>query len=172
MHKCTSCGTEHDYALDLTKFIEHYASCEYDNRVVLDMLSVIIRPLNYKQNTDFALRNFGIQQKLYQIANLPDVEAQQRANTDIFEELTTLRNEIFTAGIESIDTGKTVVTEREFIDEWVANVDLEMVERVRAHMESNREKWIPPAQTVKCNECEHEDQVRIELDQSNFFAKA
>jgi RNase P subunit RPR2 len=172
MHKCTNCGTEHEYALNLTKFIEHYAGCEYDNRVVLDSLSVIIRPLNYKQNTEFALRNFGIQQKLFQVSGLPELEAQQKANADIFEELTALRNEIFTAGIESIDTGKVVVTEREFIDEWVANVDLEIVERIRAHMEKNRERWIPPAQTVKCDECGHEDQVRIELDQSNFFGKA
>ena len=171
-HKCSKCGTDHDYSLDLARFIEHYSSCEYDNRVVLDTLSVVIRPLNYRQNTEFALRNFGVQQKLYQISNLTDVEATQKANAELFEELTTLRNEIFIAGIESIDTGKTVVTEREFIKEWVANVDLELVERIRDHVEKNRERWVPPAQTVKCDACGHEDQVRIELDQSNFFAKA
>lgn len=171
-HKCTKCGTEHDYALNLTKFIEHYSTCQYDNRVVLDDLSVIIRPLSYKQNTEFALRNFAVQQKLFQIGQLTDVETQQKANKEIFDELTVLRNEIFTAGIESIDTGKVVVTERAFIEEWVANVDLEIVDRIKDHMERNRIAWIPPAQQVKCDACGHEDEVRIELDQSNFFAKA
>lgn len=171
-HKCTKCGTEHDYALNLTKFVEHYGSCQYDNRVVLDELSVIIRPLTYKQNTEFALRNFAIQQKLFQIGQLTDIEVQQRANKEIFDELTSLRNEIFTAGIESIDTGKVVVTEREFIEEWVANVDLEIIDRIKDHMEQNRIAWIPPAQQVKCDACGNEDEVRVELDQSNFFDKA
>jgi hypothetical protein len=171
-HKCTKCGTEHEYDLDLTKFIEHYSTCTYDNRVVLDDLSVVIRPLNYKQSTEFSLRNFSIQQKLYQINSLTDIEEQKQANKAVFEELTVLRNDIFIAGIESIDTGKVVVTEREFIAEWVDNVDLEMVERVKDHMENNRQRWIPPAQTVKCDACGNEDQVRIELDQSNFFDKA
>jgi hypothetical protein len=171
-HACTKCNAAQEYDLDLTRFIEHYSTCQYDNRVVLDDLSVIIRPLNYKQSTEFSIRNFGIQQKLYQINNLTDTEAQQLANKELFEELTILRNEIFVAGIESIDTGSVVVTEREFIREWVENVDLEMVDRVRDHVEKNRQAWIPPAQTVKCSECGNEDQVRIELDQSNFFDKA
>jgi len=171
-HKCSKCDTAQDYALELTSFIEHYSSCQYDNRVVLDELSVVIRPLNYRQNTEFALRNFGIQQKLYQINNLTDVDEQQKASASIFEELTILRNDLFTAGIESIDTGKVVVTEREFIEEWVNNIDLEVVDRVKAHMEENRKRWIPPSQTVKCINCGHEDQVLIELDQSNFFDKA
>ena len=94
------------------------------------------------------------------------------ANKEIFEELSVLRNEIFVAGIESIDTGKTVVTQREFIEEWVANVDLEYIDRVKDHIEENRMRWIPPAQTVKCDACGNEDQVTIELDQSNFFGKA
>jgi hypothetical protein len=171
-HKCSKCGTEHDYDLDLTRFIEHYGSCEYNNRIVLDNLAVVIRPLNYKQSTEFSIRNFGIQQKLYQINNLPDIAAQQAANKEIFEELSVLRNEIFVAGIESIDTGKTVVTQREFIEEWVNNVDLEYIDRVKDHIEENRLRWIPPAQTVKCDACGNEDQVTIELDQSNFFGKA
>lgn len=171
-HKCTNCGTEHDYSLDLNKFIEHYGSCQYDNRVVLDNLSVTIRPLNYQQNTDFALRNFGIQQKLFQIGQLTDPEAQKKANKDIFEEVTALRNEIFTAGIESIDTGKVVVTERAFIEEWVSNIDLALVDRIKEHVEENKNKWVPPAQQVECSECGHADSIRVELDQSNFFVKA
>ncbi len=171
-HKCSKCGTEHDYVLDLTRFIDHYATCEYDNRIVLDNLSVIIRPLNYRQSTDFGLRNFNIQQKIYQIQNLPDVESQSQANKEVFEELSQLRNDIFKAGIESIDTGTQVVTQKEFISEWVENVDLAVVEQIRDHVEANRKRWIPPAQTVKCDACGNEDQVNIELDQSNFFDKA
>ena len=171
-HVCSNCEAEHEYDLNLAKFIEHYGSCQYDNRVVLDNLSVIIRPLSYQQNTDFALRNFSIQQKLYQISSLTDEAAQRQANSELFDELTKLRNEIFTAGIESIDTGKVVVTEREFIEEWVANVDLAVIDRIKDHMEKNRLAWVPPAQSVKCNACDHKDEVRIELDQSNFFAKA
>ena len=171
-HTCSKCNTAHDYDLDLTRFIEHYSSCEYDNRVVLDNLSVIIRPLNYKQSTDFSLRNFAIQQKLFQISKLTDVDAQNQANKEVFEELSQLRNDIFKAGIESIDTGTQVVTQKEFINEWIENVDLVIVERIKDHIEKNRQRWIPTAQVVKCNACGHEDRVAIELDQSNFFGKA
>jgi hypothetical protein len=168
-HVCTGCATENEYLFDLSTFIDHYSQCTYDNTIVLDDLTIIIKPLNYQQSSDFALRNFEIQQKLYQINSMTDDAEKKEANKEMFDQVTGLRNTVFAAGIESVDTGTEVVTERAFINEWIANVDRAVIEKIRAHVDEQRKVWTTPAKEIKCENCGKEERIRIDLDQSNFF---
>lgn len=169
---CSMCSTPNDYSLDLNRLIEHYTSCHYDNEIVVENLKITIRPLNYNQSTDFSFRNFQVQQKSRQVDALADEAAKKQAANDVISELASLRNAVFAAGIESIDTGTSVVTERAFIEEWIANVDSSVVHQIRKHIEHNQATWTPPNHDVTCEGCGHIDNVRIDLDQSNFFVNA
>jgi hypothetical protein len=92
--------------------------------------------------------------------------------TRIYQELASLRNDVFAAGIESVDTGKVTVTERAYIAEWLDNVDSAVMKSITKHIESNQMRWAAPAHKVKCENCGHEDSLAIDLDQSNFFVNA
>ena len=169
---CSNCQTTNSYNIGLNSIIDHFMNCKYDNRLVLDDLIVITRPLTYKQSSSFALKNFEMQQKLKQLDSIENDEQRKLIMDEILQDLGNLRNEVFVSGIESIDTGTTVVTEREFIREWIENVDRDVMESVVKHIEKNRDVWDTPKHHVKCDNCEHEEDLTFDLDQTNFFVNA
>jgi predicted RNA-binding Zn-ribbon protein involved in translation (DUF1610 family) len=168
---CPKCGTEHDYDFDLSTFIEYYATCKFEDKVVTGDLTIKLRPLTYRQSTDFSIRNFQLQQTLKQIQDLEEAEKRSKL-AEIYSLLADLQNDIFVTGIESVNTGSETVTERGFIKEWVENCDSTILEEIRKQITHNQEKWRSPAQTVVCDNCGYEQAITIALDQSDFFVPA
>jgi hypothetical protein len=171
IHTCPACTTENDYDIDLGSVIDHFSRCKYDNTVNHDGLSIKLQPLTYRQTTDFSLRNFKLQQQLRAAKNESD-EEQQRIVALLFKELGVMQNDIYTASIESVDTGTSVVTDRNFIGEWMKNCDKIVFDKIRDQFNKNKEIWKIPDVSVKCNACEHEASVAINLDQASFFDPA
>lgn len=169
---CSVCGTENEYEFDLGTFIEYYGNCRFENKVVLGDLTIKLRPLNYKQSSEFSIRNFQLQQTLLQVHDIKEDDEQRKKLAEIYELLANLQNDIFIAGIESVDTASTVVTERGFIKEWVENCDGEFLSQIKKHIEANQNKWRSPSQKIKCENCGNEQILNITLDQSDFFVKA
>jgi hypothetical protein len=169
---CSNCETPSDYELELSNLIDHYGNCKYDNTLVLDDLTVIVRPLCYKQTTEFSIRNFQLQQQMSQVNSIADEAERSTEMNRIYQQLSALRNDVFGENIESVDTGKVVVTERAFIVEWLNNVDRSIMAAITAHIEANQKTWRAPTHKVKCDNCGHEDALAVDLDQSNFFVNA
>ena len=171
-HVCFNCGTENDYIIDLSKTLEYYSTCNYDNKIVLKDLTVMIKPLTYKQSNDFSIKNFQIQQQLKQISAVETEEEKNELLKKLYNDLAMLQHEIFLTGIESVDVGTEVVENKEFINEWLYNCDKEITDQIKEHMRKNQEVWTNPKNNVKCAECGTESSFSIDLDLSNFFAKA
>jgi hypothetical protein len=171
-NKCSKCETESDYTIDLNAIIDHFGTCKYDNRIVLDKLVITIRPLTYKQSTDFSVKNFQLQQQLKQIDSIESEEEKKEFMNTVFLDIAKIRNEVFAAGIESVDTGAVTVTERAYIEEWITNVDRSVIDVIRKHIEKNQNTWTTPLQEVVCDHCGHKDKVSVTLDQSSFFGLA
>jgi hypothetical protein len=171
---CPKCENIHDFDLDLTRVVEHYTNCKYENKLVLKEIVIKTQPLTYKQRTDFNIKNFQLQQKLSQIEKIEDLEEQQPHLVALFGELAIVQKELYSASIESVEAGSTVVTERSFIDEWMNNCDGEVFESIKKHIETNQEKMSMPLFPVVCvnDECKYEMNISIELDYTNFFARA
>ena len=169
---CKKCSTENDYEIKLTSLIEHYGSFKYDNKLVLKDLSIYIRPLTYKESTEFSMRNFELQQKISQIDGIVDQAERNALVSQLFQELGNLQREVFIQSIESIDIGHTSVTERDFIVEWLTNCDQEYYDSIRKHINMTKDSMQIPPYTVKCVECGAENSVIVDLDESNFFDKA
>ena len=171
-HSCTNCGAINDYDVELGTVIEHYAKCEYDNKIVLKELSIKIQPLTYKQWTEFQVKNFQLQRQLKQIFEITDTEQQSALVSEMYTKITSIQTEAVFLQIASVDTGSQVVEEREFISEWLANCDKTIFDAVKALVEKNRLAWEIPKINAKCDSCGTENQVSITLDQSSFFATA
>lgn len=171
-HTCTECGSHHEYDIDLGRFITHFSNCVYDSKIMIGDLIIRIRPLEYKQATEFNLANFGLQKQLMQLNDLEDAELKKTIISTIFNDLGILQNKIFLAGIESIETPTAQVTEWTFIKEWLENCGSEIADALKLQFEKNTKAWMVPPSTIKCTDCGHTEEVHVELDQSNFFVKA
>jgi hypothetical protein len=171
-HTCPHCKTSNDYALDISKIIEHFKSFNYNGKVVLDKLTINLRPLNYKQATDFNIKNYHLQRRLAQTSTLEDEEQQKNIIQELFKELGLLQNEIFSSSIDSVEIADKVVSEREFIAEWLQNCDKDVFDRIKEQFETTRADMRSPPFEGECDTCHEKNAVYLDLDESSFFEKA
>lgn len=169
---CKKCGTENDYDVNISKFLDHFNTCKFDNKVVVDDLVIKLRPLNYKKVTDFNLENFGIQKRLFQAVSIENEEEKNAILNEVYKDVGILQNKILIASIEEVETPDSVVKERAYIKEWLENSDKTVVDAIKEKVDQNNESWKVPDVPIKCENCGTEDVLTISLDQSNFFAKA
>lgn len=170
-HICPSCTTEHDYDLDLNAFVEFYNTCKYNSKITIGDLTVKTQPLSYKQATNLNIRTFSLQQKLNQALKLSE-EEQKTILKELFDELSLTQNELYMQSVESVEVGNTVVTDQEHIREWLENCDKQNIDKIKKHIEENRASWRMPGYKVQCDNCQAENTVEVDLDQSNFFEEA
>lgn len=171
VNTCENCGQENDYDVNLSTVVDHFAKCKYDNIINYNGLIIKLQPLTYKQTTDFSIRNMRLQQHLAAASTKTEDEQKQIVG-ELFKDLGSLQNDIYSASIESVDTGTVVVTEPNFIFEWLTNCDRDVFDKIRDQFNKNKEVWRVPDVKVKCTNCGHETELSIDLDQSNFFAPA
>lgn len=169
---CDNCGEENDYDLDLSRIIDHFTNFNYNNKVVLKDMVITTQPLTYKQSTEFNLKNFRLQQRVKQTETIEGEEAQQLAINTLFQELSHIQAELYKACIESIEVGTQVVSEQVFIHEFIDNCEKQVFDKIKEHIELNREQWKSPTFPAECSSCQHKVNLFLELDQSNFFGKA
>ena len=168
-NKCVNCGTDSDYDADLNRIIDHFSNCKYDNTVIIDNLTIKTQPLTYRQSTDFSLKNYELQQKLSQIQQMDDTPERQHNINILWQELAESQKNVFSLTIESVEVEGMVVTERGYINEWLANCDKKIVDAIKEQIEKNKQQWSMPTFPIKCENCEHESELILDLDQSNFF---
>jgi len=168
-HTCTECDEPNKYDVDLGILINHFTNLEFDTNIVLDELSVKIQPLNYKKKTDFALKNFQIQQKLFQIEKMDDGDEKNQQMNLLWKELSEIQLEVYHSCVDSVEVSGQVVTEKQYINEWLDNCDRIIFEKINKKIEENLLKWRAPLYPVTCGACQHKAELSIDLDQSNFF---
>jgi len=168
-HSCSSCDQAHEYELDLSMVVEHFSKCQYNNSLPLEKFTIRTRPINYKRQTDMQIQRYQMNKQLIQLDLLEESEDKQRQINEMFTRIATLQTEFFIDSVESIDTGKQVVTEKTHITEFMRNCDRTIYDAIKKHIETNQATWTVPEYKVKCTECNADDVIRVSLDQSNFF---
>jgi hypothetical protein len=174
LNNCIKCETPTEYELSLNNVVEHFAKCRFEDTVHLKDLVVKIKPLTYKQQTNYNMQVYELQKQVRQTTDIVDASEQQTELNRLWEELAKLQLVLNVASIDSVQTPDQNVTERSFIEEWLANCEKETTQKIAEVININKANWAIPTYPVVCGnpECEHETNLEIELDQSNFFAKA
>jgi hypothetical protein len=169
---CNKCQSENQYQMDLNKVIEHYMACKFQTTVTLDNMIIRIKPLSYRDSTEFNLRNFRLQQQIEQVSAMEEQSTQQDKYKELYQEIGNVQVDILKKAIEDIEVEGQRVTERSFIEEWLLNCDKSVIDAIRQLNIANNDTWAPPKFQVECDSCQAETEIRIELDESNFFVKA
>lgn len=173
-HQCTACNELSDYELDLTTIIEHFNQCTYDDTLHYKDLTIKIKPISYRQQTDYNMQIYDLQKQVYQANDLADDAEKQKTLNILWETLAKLQLELNANSVESIETSSATVTERGYILEFLANADKELITAISNLVDKNRADWQVPTFPVACtNEaCKTETNLSVELDNSSFFVSA
>jgi hypothetical protein len=168
--ECPSCDHRNEYNLDLIRYLDHASQFEYKNKVQVGELTINLRPYNYREITKAAIKTFE-QQKL--IAVVTDDRLSEEEKVEKFGEgfvrLTELTVDVVVNCISSIETPTGVVSDKKMIKEFMENTTSQVFNMVNDQITEMKELMTLKSQDVKCAECEHEFNVELTMDQTNFF---
>lgn len=169
--KCPSCSFVNDYEFNLLTYLDQMGSFKYNSRIESEPLIVNIRPYNYQEITKSAIKAIE-QQKIFQIVNDESLSEEEKLDKfgSSFLKLTELTVEIICGCIHSIETPEGVVSNQSQISEFIANAPSNIFNKISEHITSMRNDIEMKTQNVQCEECKHQYQISVTMDQSNFFA--
>jgi hypothetical protein len=167
---CPHCNHENEYDINLIGWLEKISQVNFETEVLLDPLTIHIRPYTYKEVTDASLKTFE-QQRIISIVNdedMPDEVKVQKFN-ESFVKLTELTVDTMAKCVWKITTPNGETMERADIVEFIHNSPKEVFQKIADHIGEIKSRMSMGNQEVACNECEKEFSMPIELDQSSFF---
>jgi hypothetical protein len=134
---------ELEYDLDLHKLLDSVMTqVTWDPIVPINSeMTIFVKPLTYKSSNESALGTFETQ-KILQIVNSDGIDEQQKLSMfqDSFKKLTGITLGFVTNSIYQIDTSSGSTTDVKFIEEYIANCDKEVFNKVFQHLEKLREQ--------------------------------
>jgi hypothetical protein len=168
---CPHCDAENSYDMDLTAWLDIFNNFIYNTDIVVDPLTVHVRPYTYKEVTKTALKSME-QQRIFQVINddtLSDEIKLEKFGAS-FLKLTELTVDVIADCITAIDTPDGSVSDKTMIKEFISNCSKDIFQKIQDHVIQMKELIEFKAQNVTCGECSKPFSLPVTMDQSNFFA--
>ncbi len=174
-------GEEKEMGVDLRQLLDQFANIEYNDVVMLPEMTIRLRPLNYREFTDGALKTFE-EQRIFNVVNDDTMKEEDKlqAFTNSFAKLTELTVDMMVKGIKSIEIQQenddpVLVTNRTHILDFIKNADKTFFNSIQKHLEAEKEKFTLKPLIAQATDEEKLQgvpetyEVPITFDQSNFF---
>lgn len=167
---CPNCKNNNEFDLDLRLIMDSLKTPDYDTPLVLGDLTISFVPLSYRQINQNSQMQFE-DQKLMQALNSTDMDTEQRLTmlSESFKKITALTIRAIAVSISSIQTPDALVTEPEYILEFLNNCEKDIFQQIRDHAIALRQAGEIKPLNITCSECSHQYKQDFSLDMSNFF---
>jgi hypothetical protein len=166
---CPSCNTAGSYGINLLTMLNYQHNVDYDKVLKVRELEIKFRPLTYTEMNKSNLEQFEIQRTLVTIENYEDNDEKQKLMKSTLDKMNDLVIGLVTSSIEYIKIPDSVVTEKEFIKEFLVNCDKKTFDSIKDESVKLREfNQIKPTK-LRCSSCQHEYEQRVVLNNSDFF---
>lgn len=170
---CPKCSHEAEYNLDLRIVLDQLKSPDYNATIKYGDLEISFQPITYRQQHETNTTQFEEQRTIQLIpgSDLPDDEKVKRLNAAL-QRITYLTVNALKHSISGIRTPQALVTEEEFIAEFLSNCDRKLFIQIRDHVINLRQLSELKPLHIKCTECSHEYDQPLTLDMASFFEAA
>jgi len=170
---CGDCGTENQYEIPLSSYLDSYSTKSFVNRLPVDDFIFHLRPLNYREFTNNQKRLLGIRRSLNTIITNKDLSEEEKgkAMEPLYVELARTQLDSIYATMVGIEVEGEVEKDKNEIADFFENNDNKYIAEVKNAIEKNFKTWSAPTHTVQCTNCNKEDEMQVTLDTSDFFGK-
>lgn len=171
--KCPNCSTENTYGVNLKGVLGQLKSADFTETVKEGDIEVFFKPMSYESQNAINMAQFEQQRILQQlpVAEMTDDERSQKL-TETLVEITKITLNAVTFSIGSIRTPQALVTEPEFITEFLQNCNSKFFTRIRDHAANLRQSDDLKPVAIDCPECSHHYEQSFVLDTALFFETA
>ena len=172
--QCPACQTESAFDVDLRMVLDSISEPDYATPMLHGDLEITLMPANYRNQNSIGAKQYEQQRAVQQIqndANLSDEDKIQKLN-ELMHTITEITIETLKFNVASIRTPDTLVTETEFIRDFLVNCDRKLYTEIRDRVIELRVAGDVKPFDVKCPNCGHAHKAEITLDQAAFFGVA
>ena len=170
---CPSCETVEDYAVDLRQILDQLKLPNFETTLQHGDLEIAFAPVSYEQQNQSNQSQFEEQQMIRSIteSSLTEEEKIKKLN-DAMRRITELTIQALKCSIAGIRTPGAIVSEPEYIQEFLINCDRKLFTIIRDHVIDLRKVSDLKPLDIKCGNCSHEYQQTVTLDMTSFFGPA
>lgn len=170
---CPACNTESDYTLDLRTVLDKLRSGDFHQEITHGDLVISFRPMTYENQNASNQNQFEQQKRIQavQTSDLDDAAKITELNASL-KKITELTIEALKWSISSIRTPNALVTEPEYIQEFINNCDRSLFNTIKNHIIKLREGSEIEPLNLECPNCHHKYQQQLTMDQTSFFGDA
>jgi hypothetical protein len=172
--QCPACQTESDFGIDLRMVLDSIREPDYSTPIQHGDLEITLMPVSYRNQNQVGLKQYEQQRSVQQIQTDPNTSDEEKIKklNEIMHLITELTIETLKYSIASIRTPDTLVTEIEFIRDFLVNCDRKLYQQIRDRViELRNSTELKPFEVV-CPNCSHQHEQTLTLDQAAFFGVA
>jgi DNA-directed RNA polymerase subunit M/transcription elongation factor TFIIS len=178
-HTCEKCENKNDFNIDINYILNRMPEIEKVDPVEWNELKINIRPATVESITRLAI--IELEQKKI-VANIKmniDTDDEGTESTSIartlyssFRKIAELNVDLLSNVIDSIETPEGVVDDNDMIRDFLNNIPSNIVDQIneKSKSVSKRPKDASTFEFI-CPECEHKQQVALEVNPVNFFKR-
>lgn len=173
--KCPKCENEDNYEIDLRQFLDMPVDISgFEHPIEYKGMQIFVIPSDYETANLQNLERFE-QQRLVAVVTDSDMgeEERQIRFNKIFRQMTeyTVKN-VSNSIIKIVTPDGETVTNRQQIEEYVANSERQLFDVVLKKLNKIAEGIPEKKVTTNCDSCQHEYTIPFTFDQANFFVFA
>lgn len=171
---CPKCSHEAERVADLRAVLEQIKKPDYSQTVRHGDIEIYLRPMSYKNLNDNNRVQFEQQKILQTVTENNDVPEMEKMNalSTALQRVTELTVHSIAQSIGAIKTPTALVSEPEFISEFLKNCDRSLFNRVRDTIVDLKAMSEMQPMDLTCPECNHNYKQWITMDMASFFGEA
>jgi hypothetical protein len=174
--RCPNCDHENSFEINCQMLLDSMSYVEDDDTIVQidDDLKIYLRPYDFEMRHVYMQKEFE-EEKMLQSLMSPELDefAKARVAAESVDRLSKMTFELVSRSLEKVVMIKEniVVTEHEFINEWLQSISKLQAEAVIAKVNELNKIGVNEKVEVRCQSCGHGWEETLNFDPINFFAK-
>jgi hypothetical protein len=166
---CPECNETSKFDVNLTAILTEFKPGNYNTQLKIGELSIKFQPLTYKKINATTSVQFDIQRALRIIQDMPDGEERSHKSSELLTQMNNVAMELIIETIEYISSPAGTVLDKNYIKEFLENVDLATYEKIKdISLELKKMSDTKPLK-FKCIHCSHEYEQPFNVNVTDFF---
>lgn len=167
--KCPKCQNEAEYGVEIPGMLASLKASDYTAELQINDLAIKFKPITYKEVNEAGIAQFELTKSFSMINNTENEDEKLEISRNALKSITELTMKIVTKGIEYIKTPTAMVTQEEYILDFLLHCDKNVYLKIRDYSTELKSKSeIPPVQ-ISCDNCQNQYEQSIALNPSDFF---
>ena len=170
--QCPACNTNDEISVDLRAVNDRLKIGDYDKPLTIGDLEIWFQPINYKSVNENSRMQFEQQQAM----RVLDSDAEEKIKLEQLHRSMMLITETTTKtiaqSIATIKTPQAMVSESEYIVDFLKNCDSKIFNQLRDHVIRIKQQSDIQPLALTCKHCNHSYTQPFTLDLSSFFDNA